>query len=515
MSRYSSLQEDRIAALATPPGESALAIIRTSGNGCIEALSRGFSRPDALLKARGNTIVYGWLQEPVPVKAAGGEGTAITVGGEEPGSEDSEASPGGDDGTGFEAGAQGSAVPEPVPVDEVTCAVFRAPKSYTGEDSVEIYCHGSLPGIDRIMALLFTLGFRQAEPGEFSLRAFLSGKMDLTAAEAVHELVKSRSRKAQSLAIHRLSGGVFEEIDRVKSTLVSIMAAVSVQLDYPDDELPDNDDDSEALASLIDPAWLEDARSGLQRLSDSYRAGRLYQEGVRVALAGRTNAGKSSLFNLFLKEDRAIVSEIHGTTRDYIEAPLDLDGIPLRLFDTAGLRDVDEIIEAEGIRRSGRIIENSGIILYLVDGTGGLPESNSFDEKQLARIDELGLPCVKIWTKVDLSGAAAAPEGYFPLSVVRGEGFAGIQDEMKRILSSGIETISESDVVIDSLRQKQLIDGAAESLTRVLDSLEAGVPLDIIAMDLQDCLQNLGEITGEVSSEDILDRVFSGFCVGK
>jgi tRNA modification GTPase len=461
------LNDDPIAALATPLGESALAIIRVSGSGSIERLAAGFSRPETLRDSPGNRILYGWLRR---------EGENI---------------------------------------DEVTLGVFRAPKSYTGEDAVEIYCHGSRPGISRILSLLFALGFRQAEPGEFTLRAFLNGKMDLTSAEAVHELVKSRSGKAQSLALHRLSGGVFREIDRVKSLLTDIMAAVSVQLDYPDDELPDEGDDSGFIAGLIDPGLIASARDGLRRLSGTYRSGRLYQEGARVALAGRTNAGKSSLFNAFLREDRSIVSDVHGTTRDYIEAPVDLQGIPVRMFDTAGLRDVDEIIEAEGIRRSGEIIENSSVILYLVDGSESGAADNSFDKSQLGRIDELALPCVRLWTKADLPGAGEVPAGFFPVSAVSGEGLDAVQDEMIRLLTLGLDRIDEADVVIDSLRQKHLIDDAVDSLETVIASLDDRLPLDIIALDLQNCLRDLGEITGEVSSEDILDRVFSGFCVGK
>ncbi len=466
MSTHQTLYEEPIAALATPPGESALAVIRTSGTGIIELLARGFSRPEALLESPGHSLVYGWLED------------------------------------------------EKGKVDEVTLAVFRAPRSYTGEESVEILSHGSLPGIQRIMALLFDLGFRQAEPGEFSLRSFLNGKMDLSSAEAVHELVKSRSRKAQSMAINRLAGGVYKEIDRVKSRLVDIMASVTVQLDYPDDELPGEEDDSAYLAGLVDPAFLEDARIGLERLSSSYRAGRLYQEGVRVALAGRTNAGKSSLFNLFLREDRSIVSDIHGTTRDYIEAPLDLDGIPVRLFDTAGLRDVDEIIEAEGIRRSGQIIENSSIILYLVDGSseGGI---NEFDRRQLARIAELGISSIPLWTKIDTPKKIDPPEGFIGISAVSAQGFETLQEAMSSLLTADIPRFGEADVVIDSLRQKQLIDEAGESLKTAAESINGGQPLDMVALDLQNALRCLGEITGEVSSEDILDRVFSGFCVGK
>lgn len=468
MNIHGIMQDDRIAALATPLGESALAVIRTSGDGTLQALSRGFSRPDALLEADGHSIVYGWLQYDFSRR-----------------------------------------------VDEVTVGVFRAPRSYTGEESAEIYCHGSIPGIQKIMELLFTLGFRQAEPGEFSLRAFIHGKMDLTRAEAVHEIVTSQSRKAQSLALNRLSGRVFEEIDRVKSQLVDIMAAVSVQLDYPDDELPEEDDDSGYVHSLIPRDTLGDAAKGLRRLVSSYRSGRLYQEGAKVALAGQTNAGKSSMFNLFLKEDRSIVSHIHGTTRDYIQAPVVLDGIPLSLYDTAGLRDVDEIIEKEGIRRSGQVIENSSLILYLVDGSNSDKSAQAYDDEQLERIGELKLPCVKIWTKTDLPQCAPAPEGFYPLSMISSEGFEQVQQAILDSLLQGERLAGDGDLVIDSLRQKQLIEESLEGLELAMNSMEADQPLDIIAMDLQRSIQALGQITGEVSSEDILDRVFSGFCVGK
>ena len=463
MSNFQSMED--IAALASPIGESALAVIRTSGEGSIERLANCFSRPEGLRRAKGNTIVYGWLRN--------GERR----------------------------------------VDEVTLGVFRAPQSYTGEDSVEIYCHGSLPGIEKIMRLLFSHGFRQAEAGEFSLRAFLNGKMDLTRAEAVHELVHARSHHAQGLALGRLEGRIFEEIDRIKSIILGLMAAVSVQLDYPDDELPDETPDSPG--HIVSRGDLDAAMAGLRRLSESYRAGRLYQEGVRVALYGRTNAGKSSLFNFFLKEDRAIVSEFHGTTRDYLEVPVNLDGIPLRLFDTAGLRDVAELIEREGIRRSDRVMQNSSIILYLVDSSNVNELDKAFDDKQLQRIQELGSPCIRVWTKIDLPESAPAPRGFFPLSVHSGEGFGKLQQAMKEILFSGIDQLSESDLLIDSLRQKHLIDSALRSLEQVIGGIASEQPLDLIALDLQGSLQSLGEITGEVSSEDILAQVFSSFCVGK
>ena len=285
-----------IAALATPLGQSALAVVRTSGPGCIEHLAGLFSRPAALKTAVGHTMVHGSLIDP----AAAGQSRESQV-------------------------------------DEVLLGVFRGPKSYTGEDMVEIYCHGSIPGIDRIFALLFAAGFRQAEGGEFTLRAFLNGKLDLTRAEAVQEIVSARSRIGQSLALHRLGGAVVNRINGLKTELVRLMAMVSIQLDYPDDEID---------AITLPPETIAAIGEGLARLAATYSIGRSYQQGVRITLAGRTNAGKSSLFNALVREERAMVSEIHGTTRDYLEAPFVILGIPVRLFDTAGLREVEEVLES-------------------------------------------------------------------------------------------------------------------------------------------------------------------------
>lgn len=457
--------QDCIAALATPLGESALAVIRTSGEGSIERLAACFSDAEKLRVAPGHALVYGWLR-----------------------------------------GAENQKV------DEVTLGVFRSPRSYTGEDSVEIYCHGSMPGIKKIMGLLLSMVFGRADPGEFSLRAFINGKMDLTRAEAVQELIAAQTVHAQSLALNRLSGGIAEEIDRIKDGIVKVVAAVSVQLDYPEDELPGDEPDSSHLAA-IPFRDLEAAISSLRQLSRSYQAGRLYQEGVRIALAGQSNAGKSSLFNLFLKEDRAIVSDIHGTTRDYLEAAIVLGGIPIKLFDTAGLREVDDFVEQEGIRRSEEIMQNSSIILYLVDGSRRPGTTSS----GLAKIENQGIRCLKIWTKTDLPNTPAAPRNFLPLSTLTGEGFTDIQQALKKILTSGsgISPASESDLLIDSLRQKQLIDRALSGLEQAGRDVADTAPLDIIALSLQDALAALGEITGEVSSEDILERIFSQFCVGK
>ncbi|WP_455381761.1 tRNA uridine-5-carboxymethylaminomethyl(34) synthesis GTPase MnmE [Salinispira pacifica] len=461
MTRPDDLQvsEDPIAALATPYARSALAVIRMSGAGALGRLAPLFSGSADLAGAPAGTVHHGYL-----------------IDGDRR-------------------------------VDEVMVAVYRAPHSYTGQESAEIFCHGSLPGIERILALLFRRGFRQADPGEFTLRAFLNGKLDLTRAEAVQELVAAQSDRAQSLALDRLGGAVTGWIDGVKKQLLQIMAAVEVQLDYPEEEIG---------ATPLPLEMIDSCSSELRRLADTYRAGRLYQEGVRVAVAGRTNAGKSSLFNLLLRSDRSIVSSVHGTTRDYIEGSIVLRGVPIRLYDTAGLRVTAEEIESEGIRRSRELIDASACVLYLVDSTAGITEE---DRENLAALEgRAGL--LRIWNKIDLEPATvaspdgAAPDGWLPLSSTTGEGLDRLHARLFELVAGNLN-VGEGEPIIDSLRQKQLIDAAVESLERVRESIESEMPLDVAALDLQEALHALGEITGEVTSADVLDAIFSGFCVGK
>lgn len=446
--------DEPIVALATAWSESALAVIRTSGKGSIELFSKVFSNYKSILDSPGFTMHYGYIIDQSIGKK----------------------------------------------IDQVTAAVYRAPKSYTGQDGVEIFCHGSLPGIESIIAVLKKAGFRGAAPGEFTMRAFLSGKMDLSQAEAVAEIVQSKSRQAHSLALNRLSGGVHERIDLLKKKLVDLMSIIEVQLDYPDDEI--GEDTDIPLDSLLA------AEEEIKKLVDTYRVGKIFHEGVAVALAGGTNAGKSSLFNLFLREDRSIVSEINGTTRDYIESWITIEGIPVRLIDTAGLRDAEHPIEAEGVRRSEEIIKNASLVLYIIDGVTGMTRED--DAIFIKYKDDSNY--LFIWNKIDES-KQKAPDGILPVSALTGEGFSGLEDVINSRLT-GME-ISGSELMIDSLRQKELLERAGEALAAVKLSLENNVSLDAAALDLKDVLDALGEITGEVTSEDILNNIFAGFCVGK
>ncbi|MBQ3648124.1 MAG: tRNA uridine-5-carboxymethylaminomethyl(34) synthesis GTPase MnmE, partial [Spirochaetia bacterium] len=399
--------EDLIAALATPWGESALAVIRTSGTGSVEKVASIFKGNKDITKLPGYSLAFGMLMD------------------------------------GDKA------------VDQVVLGIYRAPKSYTGEDMVEIFCHGSLPGIQAVLELLHKSGFRDAQPGEFTMRSFINGKVDLTKAEAVNELILAKSRQAQRLALDRLSGSIFDAIDQAKHLLTDILAAVEIQLDYAEDEADP--------AAGFDMDTLDKAADILSRLAATYQVGKLYKEGIRIALAGRTNAGKSKLFNLFLKEDRSIVSDIKGTTRDYIESSVAINGIPAVIIDTAGLRNSDDPVEAEGIRRSNLVIENSDIILYLVDSTEGLTDEDTAFIKEH--------PCIPIWNKIDKTDAAA-PSGFVPVSAATGAGF----DELEKLIytkAMGSGRLDAGEAVIDSQRQKDLIDRALDAIGKVKAGMAA------------------------------------------
>ena len=443
-----------IVALATAWSESALAVIRTSGQNSIFLFSKVFSNPKVVMESAGFTIHYGYII---------------------------------DTDTGIK-------------IDEVTVAVYKTPRSYTGQDSVEIFCHGSLPGIESIINALKKAGFRDAAPGEFTMRAFLNGKMDLSQAEAVAEIVQSKSKQAHSLALNRLSGAVLDKINFIKQKLVDLMSLIEVQLDYPDDEIGGDTDIS------LDPVI--EAEHEISKLIDTYRIGKIFHEGVTVALAGGTNAGKSSLFNLFLREDRSIVSEINGTTRDYIESWITVEGIPVRLIDTAGIREADHPVEVEGIRRSEEIIMNASLVLYVIDGTSGMTE----EDKAVFMKHRNSENYLFIWNKIDTSGLIV-PKGNLPVSAVTGEGLPDLEYAIAASLT-GIR-VSGTELMIDSLRQKDLLLRAKESLEVVRVSLGNNISLDAVAIDLKDSLDAIGEITGEVSSVDILNNIFSGFCVGK
>ena len=458
MDRLDYSPHDAIAALSTPWGQSALAVIRVSGAGSLRLLAGLFEPARALAAAPGHGAVRGHLLDP----ASGGER-----------------------------------------VDEVLVLVYRAPRSFTGEEAAEICTHGSPVIASRVLDILNRAGFRPAGPGEFTLRAFLNGKLDLTQAEAVNEIVRARTDRARALALHRLAGSVEGRVRGLKERLLAFQAAVEVRLDYPEEELP---------AEVVPPAELDGFQKELEGLAATYRIGRLFQEGVSAVLAGRTNSGKSTLFNRLLREERAIVSEAPGTTRDYLEGGIDLEGIPVRLFDTAGYREAGDPVEAEGQRRTDALVNGSQLVLYLVDAAAGFAEG---DRRFLAQHAGEGR-LIPIWAKADLAGTAAAGPDFLPVSAATGEGIEELCRIMsERILAGAGGADTGEEAVIDSLRQKQLLEAALASYCEFRRGLASGEALDLLAVDLREALEALGRITGEVATQDILSEIFSRFCVGK
>ena len=462
--------QDSIAALATPWGESALAVIRVSGAGSLGLLDSIF-RPaspalDCLEAVEGHTIHRG----AIAVAGNGQEGEII---------------------------------------DEVLVAVYRGPRSFTGEDGAEIFCHGSPLIIRRLLGLLAEAGFRFAGPGEFTLRAFLNRKLDLTQAEAVNELVRAKSDRARAIALNRLSGAIEQKIDQIKKAVVRLCAAIELGLDYAEDEIEEgNAPPTDQEAALC--------QEELERLLATYRIGRLYQEGISVVLAGRTNSGKSTLFNRMLKEDRAIVSEVHGTTRDYLEAVVTIEDVPIKLYDTAGFREQAEGIEAEGMRRTDNIVANADLILYLVDAETGLTAQ---DEEFLEARAGAGRT-IPVWNKIDGRAArdartAGCPRGFVAISAKEGLGLESLSRRILDKVLDGAAPVDAGEPIIDSLRQKRLLERALAGIRDFRAGRAGGQPLDVLAVDLKEALDALGEITGEVTSQDILNQIFSRFCVGK
>ena len=497
MKHFSYGDSEPIAALATPLGESALAVIRTSGgtagatdsiasagnNGTASAIgliALVFSRPKNIKTALGNTVIHGWITDPITGKK----------------------------------------------IDEVLVSVFRSPKSYTGEDCVDIFCHGSIAVIKAIMTALKAVGFRDALPGEFSFRAFMNSKLDLTRAESVMELVCAKTNTGREQAVRRLSGILEKEINEIKNLLTDVLAGTEIYLDYSEDEFSGVSADEQA-GRLPDKDLAQTALEKLQLLVSLWKQERIYSEGALAVIAGRPNAGKSSLFNYLIREDRSIVTNTPGTTRDWIEALIAVEDIPLRLADTAGLRDLGkESDEAEqlGIKRTFELLDTSDLVLYIIDGVKGIDlEDRNYIKKFKETNPEKIL--LLIWNKADLAKPPLHDLSVLlPLSAKTGEGITellcAIADHLKKGSSSrdighAFSESPDSAAGPGTVRQKELIEQALISTQEALALSDNGEPLDIIAPLFRTAIDSLGEITGEVSTDDILEKMFSRFCVGK
>ena len=441
---------ETIAAISTPYGVGGIAIIRVSGEESISIVDTLFSGRVALSDAKANTVHYGRIQNTDR----------------------------------FTDRVQTEVL------DEVMCSVFRAPHSFTGEDTVEIACHGSLYIQQTLLHWLIDAGARMAQPGEFTRRAFLNGKMDLAQAEAVADLIAAQSKAEKDLALSQLRGSVSTELAKLRERLLHFTSLIELELDFADHEELEFADRSELTDLAVE------IETNLHSLIASFRTGNAIRNGIPVAIVGAPNVGKSTLLNALLGEQRAIVSDIQGTTRDTIEDTLIIDGILFRLIDTAGLRETNDTIESMGIERSRKAIERAQIVVHVSDGKEVNGERLSFSGT-----------VINVLNKADLG---VTGEG-LRISAKNGD-IEPLKQELVRIARESMQT---SAVMLSNARHYEAVCRAHDAIQRVQQGLVDGLSGELLSMDLQDCLNALGEVTGQITNQEVLSNIFSKFCIGK
>ena len=464
-------QEECICALATPAG-GAIGIIRLSGSDAITLTDKIFQSANgkSLEEAKPYTLHYGEIKDK--------DGNTI---------------------------------------DDVLVSVFRAPHSYTGENSTEISCHGSRYILQQVLHRFTEVGCRQAEPGEYTRRAYLNGKMDLSQAEAVADLIASTNKATHKMALSQLKGHFSNELSLLREKLLKMTSLLELELDFSDHEELEFADRSDLQALA------EEINYKITTLAHSFETGNALKQGVAVAIVGKTNVGKSTLLNRLLHEEKAIVSDIHGTTRDVIEDTTLIDGITFRFIDTAGIRKTDDVVENIGIERTFQKQEDAKIVIWLLD------EQPSVSEIEEMKLKNQGKKLLVVFNKMDKlegekleldksthSSETESTEAESPLfiSARTGENVSSLEQAL--VKAADIPEITENDVIITSARHYEALLRAQDSLSRVLESMEMGMSGDIIAEDLKMVLEELGEITGgQISSQETLNNIFKHFCIGK
>ena len=449
---------DTIVALATPAGVGAIGVIRLSGDRAIEIVNAVF-KPKDLSTQVSHTIHYGRIESAGRV------------------------------------------------YDEVVASLYIAPRSYTKENVVEISCHGSPFIQESILQLFVELGARFARPGEFTQRAFLNGAFDLAQAEAVADVIAADSAAAQNAALHQLRGGFSKELAALREELIHFASLIELELDFGEEDVEFADrKDLEALVNQL--------LTNIRPLVSSFRAGNAVKNGVATVIVGKPNAGKSTLLNALLNEDRAIVSDIAGTTRDSLEDEWTLGGIKFRLVDTAGLRETNDVIEALGVERTQAWVKKAQVVIYMADATSETPAGFAAGVEALGALD---IPVVKLLNKVDqiadLSGFQSAIPDLIPISAKNRDGLNDLETALLNVV--GLYQVSTNGTLVTNLRHYQQLLQTQETLEGVLNALQIGLTGDLIAQDLRYALHHLGEITGQISNDDLLKNIFGKFCIGK
>lgn len=452
-------QHPPIAAIATPVGEGGIAVIRVSGKDAVATVNKAWKGKD-LTKQDSHTVHFGKIVDR-----------------------------------------------NSLPVDEVLVTLFHSPRSYTGEETVEISCHGGVLVTQKVLETILSLGIKSAEAGEFTQRAFLNGKLDLDQAEAVADLIHAKSAKAVDAAHQQLEGRLGEHIKKFRQQIIDATAMIELELDFIEEDVEFANKDQ--LQKL-----LEDLDSEITELLDTYETGRLVKDGVKTVLIGRPNAGKSTLLNTLVGTDRAIVTEIAGTTRDTIDADWSYDGMLFKLIDTAGLRETEDIVEAEGVKRSQKAFEQADLVIYLKD------LSHAFSEEERIEISHFqkkskDTPFILIGTKADVE-TKGEWRTEFDLKISAKES-VNIADLKQLLKDRALENkhYDASSLLVTSTRHRDSLQKAREHVQAALKGLAMDMTGDFLSIDLRAALNELGTITGEITNEDVLDSIFSRFCIGK
>lgn len=460
---------DIIAAISTPAGVGGIAIVRLSGKGCISLVDQVFEsiKRKKLVDMKPNTMHFGTI-------------------------------------------VNGGSI-----VDEVLISIFHAPHSFTGEESVEISCHGSVYIQQQILQLVISKGAALAQPGEFTQRAFINGKMDLSQAESVADLIASTSASTHRLAMTQMRGGISNKLIELRTELLNFVSLVELELDFSEEDVEFANRDHLKKSAV-------EIKEHISKLADSFSVGNAVKTGIPVAIIGETNAGKSTLLNLLLNEEKAIVSDIHGTTRDVIEDTMTIEGLTFRLIDTAGIRDTEDTIESIGIERTFKKLEQASIVLWVIDSATNSQHIEELSERILSHI--INQKLILVFNKIDIVGCGVImdnkrtilqeqiPDRIF-ISAKYEEGIADLQKKL--VEAANIPEIGEQDVIITNMRHYQALERAKSAIERVIDGLNNQISGDFLSQDIRECMYYLGEITGQISDDEILGNIFSKFCIGK